>query len=457
MLRRGLSALMPNITGLLRRATGRALVGTVVGSIPGFILPFAIAVHFQVGRLTDAYAFALSVAVFASGVFTIVLQSNALPILQRMKPFGRTAFVKRLRAIAIGSTGAVTLLYALIAFASIFYIDHLSHWTAQQHELLWMTTAIFAVFVVASAINSLLSAGLNALDSFLIPAAAQALKSLAPLAAIAFVGRDVRGLLLIACLVAAGELLQTGFLYRHLTVALRSLPNRQPPDGYAREFPLWRVAMPHGFSMFIAAASPLVDRGVAASLAAGSVTLIDLGEKVFLVPLTIISSSFVLVAGTHWASITTSDVPKLGEHFWRTITRGILVCLVLFIGTCAGLAVFAALAGSTFAGAPTEKIIAIIALLLAGLPAAFIITAGARLLASTRSTYLLPWFAVCSLGLNTLFDILGARWLGVEGIALSSTLYRCVTASLLLVVIHRLLKTHFRGLFTLTPSPLPPV
>jgi peptidoglycan biosynthesis protein MviN/MurJ (putative lipid II flippase) len=450
MLRRG------NPLVLLRRATGRALVGTVVGSIPGFLLPFAIAVHFHVGRLTDAYAFALSVAVFASGVFNLVLQSNALPIFQRMKHFGRTAFVHRLRKITLGSTGVVTLLYAVIALASLIYVHHLSHWTARQHELVWMATAIFAIFVVASGINGILSAGLNALDRFLLPAAAQALKSLAPLAAIALVRRDVGGLLLIASLVAAGELLQTAFLYIQLTVALRSVPARRPPDGSSTELPLWRVAAPHGFSMFIAAASPLVDRGVAASLTAGSVTLIDLGEKVFLVPLTVISSSFVLVAGAHWANITVND-PELGEHFWRTITRGLLVCLVLVIGTCVGLAGFAALAGSTFAGAPTSKIIAIIAFLLAGLPAAFVIAAGARLLASTRSTYLLPWFAICSLGLNTLFDVLGARWFGVEGIALSSTIYRCVTASLLLVVIHRLLKTNFRGVFALSPSALPPV
>jgi peptidoglycan biosynthesis protein MviN/MurJ (putative lipid II flippase) len=208
--------------------------------------------------------------------------------------------------------------------------------------------------------------------------------------------------------------------------------------------------------MLIAAASPIVDRGVAASLPAGAVTLIDLGEKTFQVPFTIIATSLVLVAGTHWASILTSDVPALRQHFRRTIIRGTLVCLVLLIGTCAALAVLAALAGSTFAGAPTGRLIAIIALLLAGLPSAFIISAGSWFLASTRSTYLLPWFAVCSFTTNLLFDVFGARWFGVEGIALASTVYRCVTASLYLIVIHRLLKTHFRGLFTLTAAPQPP-
>ncbi len=165
----------------------------------------------------------------------------------------------------------------------------------------------------------------------------------------------------------------------------------------------------------------------------------------------------MLVAGTHWASILTSDIATLRQHFRRTIIRGTVVCLVLLIGTYAALALFAALVGSTFAGAPTGKAVAITALLLAGLPGAFVIAAGSRLLASTRSTYLLPWFAVCSLTINVVFDVLGAHWFGVEGIALSSTIYRCVTASLLLIVIHRLMKTHFRGLFTLTAvSPSPP-
>jgi peptidoglycan biosynthesis protein MviN/MurJ (putative lipid II flippase) len=447
-----MSALGTKLASLLRRPTGRALVGTVVGNIPGFLLPFAIAVHFHIGHLTDAYAFSLGVAMFASGVFVGVLQANVLPILQRMKHLGRTAFIKRLQAITIGSTGIAGLFYAATGVGSVIYIDHQSRWTAQQHELLLITTAVFAVFVLASAINSLLAAGLNALDSFLAPAATQAVRSIVPLAVIAFVSRDASGLLIIACLVAGGELLRTVFLHVQLTTALRSLPTLPLPMGYAKELPMWRVATPHGLSLLIAAASPLVDRSVAASLPAGSVTLIDLGEKTFQVPFTIISTSFVLVAGTYWANILTSNVPALRQHFRRTIIRGTLICLVLLLGTCAALAVLAALAGSTFAGAPTGKVVAIIALLLAGLPGAFIISAGSRFLASTRSTYLLPWFAVCSFSTNLLFDILGARWLGVQGIALSSTVYRCVNASLYLIVIQRLLKTHFRGLFTLTAA-----
>jgi peptidoglycan biosynthesis protein MviN/MurJ (putative lipid II flippase) len=431
---------------LLRRATGRAFLGTIAGNAPGFLLPFAIALRFHIGHLTDAYAFALGVALFASGVFTGVLQANALPILQRMKRLGRAAFVNRLRAILVSSTCIATLLYAVIAFGSIIYIDQQSHWTSQQHALLVASTAVFAMFVLASGVNSLLSAALNALDSFFVPAASQAIKSVAPLAAILFVPRDAAGLLVVASLVAAGELLRTGYLYVHLHTALPSIPVLKLPDGYAKELPMWRVAGPHGLSLLIAAASPLIDRGVAASLPAGSVTIIDLGEKTFLVPITILSTSLVLVAGTHWASLLTDDLPALRRHFRQTLLRGTAVCLVLFVGMCGALGILAALAGSTFAGAPTGTVIVVIVFLLAGLPGAFVINAGSRLLASTRSTYLLPWFALCSFTTNLVFDIIGANWLGVRGIALSSTIYRCVNAVLYLLVIRRLMENNFEGL-----------
>ncbi|HEX4436221.1 MAG TPA: hypothetical protein VH061_05440 [Solirubrobacteraceae bacterium] len=431
---------------MLRRATGRALLGTIVGNVPGFLLPFAIALHFHIGHLTDAYAFALGVALFASGVFTGVLQANVLPILQRMKRLGRTAFTKRLQAIILSSTGVSSLLYAVIAVGSVVYIDHQSHWTSEQHTVLLVTTAIFAVFVLTSAVNSVLSAALNALDSFFVPAASQALKSLAPLASVPFVSRTPSGLLLVASLIAAGEAIRTGSLYLQLRQTVISIDDLPPPAGYTNELPLWRVAGPHGLSLLIAAASPLIDRGVAASLPVGSVTLIDLGEKTFLVPVTVLSTSFVLVAGTHWANMLTDDIPALQRHFRRTMVRGTMICLVMLAGMAACLAGLALVAGPTFAGVPTGRVITIIALLLAGLPGAFVINAGARLLASTRSTYLLPWFAICSFVTNLVFDIVGANWLGVRGIALSSTIYRCVNASLYLIVIRRLMNTNFTGL-----------
>ena len=105
----------------MRGAVTRALLGTVLGSVPGFLLPFAITTKFHVGPLTDAYAFALGVAMFASSLFVGVLQTNVLPILQRLKRVSREAFVGRVWLIGRQATLAAILLYGALAAAAVFY------------------------------------------------------------------------------------------------------------------------------------------------------------------------------------------------------------------------------------------------------------------------------------------------------------------------------------------------
>ncbi len=315
-----------------------------------------------------------------------------------------------------------------------------------SRNCLLATTVLLTLFVVASAVNGVLSAGLNSLDSFFSPAATQALRSIVPLSAIAFVSRDNQGLMVIAALVAGGELIRTFVLAHQLRRSASSLALSSTPVEHASELPLWRVAAPVALASLIAAASPMIDRSVAASLPAGSVTYVDLGERVFQVPLTIISTSLVLVAGTYWASIRTNDVPRLSQHVRRTLIRGSLVCVALLLGMLLALALAGLLAGSTLAGASTSTLLSIIAILLAGLPAAFVIACGARFFTSTRTTYLLPAFGILYFTTNLGFDLAGARLFGVQGIALSSTLCRWVNALLYLIVIRRLLARSFDGL-----------
>jgi peptidoglycan biosynthesis protein MviN/MurJ (putative lipid II flippase) len=450
----GLPALIGRLEGLLRRATGRALLGALLGNIPGFLLPFAITARMHVGHLTDAYAFALGVAILASGLFTGVLQTNVLPIVQRMKELGRAAFRGRLRRMVIQVVGISTLLYGAIGVASLLYIAHGAHWSHQQQSLLLGATIIFSVFVVASAINAILSAGLNALDSFLSPAATQALRSMMPLAAIGFVSRDTAGLLTIAILLTGGELLRTLVLTYQLRKSTLSLAPGPAPEGYAAELPLWPVAALAGLSLLISGASPLIDRAVAAPLRAGSVTYIDLGEKVFYVPLTIISASLVLVAATNWSAIGTTDIPLLRRRVRDTLLSGSVVCVALLVLMMGALAALGLVAGGTFAGASTTKLIWIVGLLLAGLPAAFVITCGAWFLTSTRATYLLPALGLGYFLTNLGFDLVGAHWLGVEGIALSSTLCRCFNAVLYLIIMKRLMASSFQGLGFLHRKPV---
>ena len=430
----------------VRRPTSRALFGTIAGYVPGFILPFAIAAHMTVGHLTDTYSFALGVAVFASGLFVGVLQTNILPLLQVDKRGGRGPFTRRLRSVGAQAMAVAAVLYVAIGGIAVLFVGREPHWTHEQRALMLAATAVLGAFVLLSAINAMLAAALNALNRFFTPAATQCLRALATLAVVPIASRDVSGFVLLAVLMAVGEGLRTGCLGAQLLVATKSLPTDSRASSAAVDVSFWRIAAPSAISLAIAAASPLVDRAVATRLRPGSVTVLDLGERVFQVPLTVLAMSIVLVAGTHWAELGTANLPELRAHARRTAIRGTIVSLFLFLAgaMCVGIGAF--FVGPQFAGTSTARLVIVILFLLAGLPGAFLISAGSRLLTATRTTYLLPAFAVCSFGTNLAFDVVGARALGVVGIALSSTIYRSVNAVLYLWVADRLMKSEFRGL-----------
>lgn len=430
--------------GRFPNATARALLGTILGSAPGFLLPFAIAAHMHVGRLTDAYAFALGSALVVSSVAVIVLQANVLPILQDGKASGRAVFLRRLRRACIEATVGTTGLYALWAAATIVYIGNQAGWTAGDVRVVTAIMAVLGLFVLASAINSVLAGGLNALGLFLTPAATQALRGLLPLAVIAATPRSPAGLLLVSSCVGIGELARTALLARQLRRGITSLAGGGGTESCETDPVLWRAALPHGLASVMAAASPMIDRGVAARLPPGSVTLIDLGEKVFQVPLTAITTSVILVAGAHWAALGNRDVAGLRVHFRRCMLRTAAIaagCLACFAAIAGGLA---RVAGATLAGAPTGELILISLILMCGLPAACVINITTRLFTATRRTGLLPVLGICMLVTNLVFDVLGAKWLGAPGVALSSTIYRCVNAALFALIGRHLLAKGLR-------------
>ena len=102
---------------------------------------------------------------------------------------------------------------------------------------------------------------------------------------------------------------------------------------------LWRAAGPAALGIFVLAANPVVDRTVAARFGPGSVTILDLGEKIFYVPITIVQSSLVLVAGVRWARIGFDRRPALQRDFYRSIRLTLGLATALTALTAVALAV----------------------------------------------------------------------------------------------------------------------
>jgi putative peptidoglycan lipid II flippase len=419
----------------LKRPGARALTGTLVGSAPGFIVPFAIAAHFGIDRLTDAYFLALALATFASGLLDGILLSNALPIFQEEQKGGGRRLIRLLRRLVREGALAAAATYLLLVCVGIYVVHRQSGWTQEERTACIAVLVLLFPYVAAVASSSLLSAALYVLDDFFSPAATLAFRSVACLAGLPFIGKGTEAVMVVASLLVGGELVRAGYLSYRVS---RRAASRRATGPISRTPGLWKTGIPHGVSILVSSLNPVIDRSVAARLGPGSVTILDLGEKIFFAPLVALTSWLVIVSSTRWAAFGLDETPALRNDFRRTVRQAALVATGVAAAIACGTVALGWSVGDRFAGASTAQLQVVVLYLLLGLPAGIVVALGARLLVSVRRPTVIPALAVCGLIVNVVGDLVGAEILGVEGIALASTLTRVLTAALFLIVCQRM-------------------
>lgn len=422
----------------MRRPSVRALLGTLFGSAPGFLLPFLVASHFGVGRITDAYVYALSIATFGLTLSVSVLEPNALPLAQGALEQGSGA----LRGFAVKTSAraasAVAVLALPIAAVGAFLVANRGSWTSSEKHLAITLILIFLVLLAATGASSVLASCLYALDSFLLPTFTQGLRSIIPLIALTMISTGKVGAEYLALAVICGELLRITLL----SIRVWTLSSSRTASEPSRRLliSLWRAAVPAALGVFVVAANPLIDRTVAARLGPGSVTILDLGEKLFYVPVTIIQSSLVLVAGARWARLGADRPSALRGDFNRSVRRTVLLATALAVATAAALALAPVLFPVRIGGISVQRITVVCLCFVIGIPGAGLWMLCGRMLVIAQRTRILPLVAIGALCLNIGGDLIGAEVLGVRGIALASALVTTVNGSVGLLVCRVLLQ-----------------
>jgi peptidoglycan biosynthesis protein MviN/MurJ (putative lipid II flippase) len=429
------------MTRLRRRPAVRALIGTAIGSIPGFIVPFAVATHFGVGRNSDAYVFALSIATFGLTLAFAVLEANILPVARFWagKSSGQLLrFARRTAAQAFFIVGAVELPVVAIGLV-ILAARH--GWPESERYASAAAIFVLLALVATCGVTSVLAGSLYALNDFVSPTISQALRSLVPLVGLQFLGRDQSAVIQLAALVVAGEALRAIILMAFLRVRAR----KHSPEPSAREpRSIWRVAGPAAIGTIVIALNPIVDRSVASHFGPGSVTVLDLGEKIFYVPFTIVQASVVLVAGARWAHVlAVADRATLRADFVHTLKVTLGLSLLLSgIGVTA-LYGASVVVGPRLAGVPFAEIRNVCIYFLVGLPGAATWIMCGRFITVSQQTRLLPPFAVLGLIVNLVGDVIGSAFLQVDGVALGSSIVSYAMAALGVLMCRSLLEHDF--------------
>jgi len=445
-----LSGLRARIAG----NAGRALIGTLLGNAIGFLLPFAVTSHYGFGRLTDAYFFALGFAIFGTVLSATVIEANALPLINLGKRQGAHGVRVAARRMARQSVLGVLVAYIPVAVCGSLVVASRHAWPPDVREAAITLTVILTLLVVLVGATSVLAAVLYTFGDFLWPTATQSFRSLVPIIGLLALGRSVSSLDVLAWLMVFGELCRGAVLLARVRARLRTLPSGAAVTP-ARLPSIWRAAGPHALAMVGVLLMPVVDKVVAVRLsAAGAVTLLDLGEKILFVPLLGVTYSVILVAGARWAELGAAATAQVRGDFIRLIRRVIWLTSGLALLFIAGVVVFHALWSGPVAGVPSGKLAAIVACFMIGLPAAAVTNVGSRLFTSLGRTRYLPPIALLLLVLDVVFDLIGAKLWGANGIALATTAVRIVSAPIYVIACFSVMRTLISQ-NSVTPLPKP--
>lgn len=409
---------------------------TVLGSAPGLMLPLLVAAREPDRAVTDAYFFAVESTLFAATVFTVVMKGVLVPFFVEWVRAAVPALYRRTVLMSALAAGAATAAYAVAAAALLWgVLPHTELSAAQRSDVAALLVAL-APLPGAMAWSSVTAAAHYSVERWGLASWSEGLRSLVPLILVALGLFDGR-LLAIAVALWVGELIRLVALDRSWR---RIAAGGEPGQVRVRDLvPVWRVAAPQLLSMVVVNANPIVDKAFAATLPRGSVTTLTLAEKLFYVPQMLFGSALALVFGTRWARMAIAErSSRLREDFMRTQVAVGAGALVVSVVVCA-LAFPLAGAVGRLLHVDGATFVSTFQLFALGLAPALSAALSLRLFLAAKATSLLPLFAVVLLAVNVVADYAGARWIGVQGIALASTLVRCVSAALYLLFVARVL------------------
>lgn len=411
------------------RRTVMASWGTLVGGGAGALLPFLIARWFEVGRGTDVYFLVVGAVQLVAYLLALVVEGATLPFAAKalhadphaLRPFSRT-MTRYVLLAAVPLTAACLLVVAFVLVPAAGLGGN-----ARDEAMVYLWAV--ALLPVLAAVSGVVSAASFALDRFAFTTGTQVLRAGGGIVAALALGEQL-GLLAVALGLTLGEGL------RALVLAV-SLPRASPgvrPQPVDVGPQMLRLASPTLVSSMVIAVNPIVDKAVAARLDAGATTIIELGEKLFYIPMVLVVTAVTKVSATLWARQVATDPAALRPDFWRVQRLGLAATTVIVLLAVPVVLLSRPLVAG-FLGIEADSAFFLVAVvLLVGLPLALAAELASVMLITLRRTGAFPVVAGVLVVGNVVLDLLGAHFLGVVGIAVSSTVVRILNLVLFLSI-----------------------
>lgn len=419
------------------RIAMRVSVATIFAQACGFVSSIAIAHLLGANNSTDAYFLALSVPMLVYGTFLAGVRQGAIPALTPESGLGPKAFAKAGSEL-VSTTIAVTVLLSLVATAVAIAILSLTIGNPALLARARVDAVALTPLGPLGATIASLAAILAVRDRFTAAAIVLAFDPLTRILLLLIAGRTLGTAPLIIANLAGNAVAVVALwvLVRRAGIELRlHWPTRSP---FVRR--LVFAATPLLISSVVIQANPVVDRTMASSLGSGSITSLELGLRLFAVPMTLIGATLIGPLTATWAKRKEAGGwPAVRDSVNRTVDTFALIVppiLVLGIGLRHQL-ISLMYQGGAYSAHATRLTAAVFAMFLVGLPAQLITIPFATLFVVEAAVIFIMMTGFVNVLLNVGLNFALRPVLGVSGIALSTSVTYTLVLALYVISARR--------------------
>jgi putative peptidoglycan lipid II flippase len=407
------------------------------GKSVAFLVPFFVAAWFGVTVETDAFFFAYGLVIFISGVFAPVVENVIVPYIAEARAKGED--VGRLIGRISGLSGIILLVLTGTVILTIKpFLSITTQFDSQSLQLVYWLLLETSPLIILLIWSSVLAGSLNAYKKFAFPALSPAFRAIIIISSI-FIFKDKWGVHSIAWGYIAGELVRLALL----VVVIKKLnlftfgfsfqldPRLQDFLKNASYQVLGMVAI--GLNRF-------VDTIMASWLGKGSVSVLHYADRLYMIPVTFITTGLMVSLLSHWSSrYYEAGHQRLGEDVKKTVK--VTGCLALSITLVLILIhqpmVDLAFGRGAFDHARLSEVGGVLVYYLLGFLPFMLGRVYVRAHLVLKNTKVLMRGAFYLIGLNIVLDFLLMRLLDVGGIALATTFTSLFTLLYLGVIFHK--------------------
>ncbi len=387
-----------------------ATCAQLTGRLANVVIPFAVITMAGTNALTDQFFFILAVAYYFYGILASAISQATIPLL-----------VTRQISLSSGHLVACGLITAVVVLCATGAISRWLHWIPLPY------VAAMGVLAGAGIANGLASGAWHCREKYVMPGITWALR-LIPAAAWYLSGAGGHGLAWLAVGIGVADTIRCILLISALSpLHAGSVPMaRNSVATVAATYGVFIVAM------LINGLNPIIDRCIAGLGGPGSISLLETGERVYM-----------MLAGVATIGLSTVLLPRLSrdaaqdtlDRTWPGVLKFALVWNVGWIvaGGLAGAVGFHWWA-NRLAGLPqtqTQVVQWVYWYYLSGLPFFTLALVYVKRLQAQRRYRVMLITASVTVTLNVPTSLVLFHWLGVPGIALATSMIHVLNCGIL--------------------------